>query len=369
MSTIFEQLAHGNKRLPIEEREIILGYIRGQCDYAPLCSYLIGGQTQQGKSVILAYLCYMVVLAGSQLVIIDPHCNKRRCYLTQKVEQLADWFIGDQLDFTDMDEVLARFEWLAQEYKRRKAPGGMEGKQPLYLIVEEFNELLSELDKAQRNRVTGIIGNLARGGSKHGLFCVLCAHNWELQRTGGSDVRRNVRGRIRVQCESSEMAMILNVGKRELDRFTRPPLKPGDAIVKRPCYGLVRIQYPLTEREDCAAIATIMHRISEYSCEKSAKLALLPASEGEQTATALAVRDEGDNSFRKDIQTGLNVSTSGSDRALPALYEDLKHGKPLSVKGIDNFRRADASVRPTSRRPLAGTRTATSVKSCRSARR
>ena len=120
------------------------------------------------------------------------------------------------------------------------------------------------------------------------------------------------------------MAMILNVGKRELDRFTRPPLKPGDAIVKRPGYGLVRIQYPLTEREDCAAIATIMHRISEYSCEKSAKLALLPASEGEQTATALAVRDEGDNSFRKDIQTGLNVSTSGSDRALPALYDDLK---------------------------------------------
>jgi hypothetical protein len=53
-------------------------------------------------------------------------------------------------------------------------------------------------------------------------------------------------------------------------------------------------------------------------------LALLPASEGEQTATALAVRDEGDNSFRKDIQTGLNVSTSGSDRALPALYDDLK---------------------------------------------
>ncbi len=259
------KLARVNSRLDIEERALLLGYTtKGHIMLSELSSYLIGGMTGQGKTIILTHLCWAAVVAGAQLLIVDPHLNNKKRGLLTKINPLAPWFIRDPVSFEDLDEVVACFEWLEQEYKRRKSRDGMLGARPLFLFVDEFNEMLSELDKAQLATVTRVIGNVARGGNKHGLCVVLCAHNWELSGSGGSKVRKNIPGRLAVNCESSEMAMILNLHDRKrMDELCYPSLKKGDAIVKHPSEGLMRLSYPFTNEEDCAAIAEMMSKIQD----------------------------------------------------------------------------------------------------------
>jgi hypothetical protein len=251
-----------NPQLEIPRREMVIGFRAGDhMELSNLSSFLIGGQTGTGKSVLIAHLCCHAVMAGSQLLVIDPHLNEKKHGLMHKIEPLQDWFAREPVDFEDISQVVERFEWLAGEYQQRKARDGMVGKSPLVLVIDEFNELLGEFDKHEAKFVAHTIGNIARGGRKFGMFVLLCAHNWNLSSTGGSDVRKNVPGRICMDCESSEMAMILNTDAKLVGHYATPPLRKGEAIVKQPGFGMSRLRYPLMEREDCEAIAGMVRRV------------------------------------------------------------------------------------------------------------
>ncbi len=236
-----EELATKNRLLDVEEREITIGFQRHneQEVYRLVSSFLIGGMTQQGKSVIAAYLACQFVLAGSRLLLLDPHCSNKKRGLTHKIEPLREWFALPPVDFSDIDEVIERFAWLGQEYTRRKQPGGMKNAFPLLCLIDEFNEFLTGcgLSKQQKAFVSQVVSNVARGGAKHGLFVGIILHNADVSKSGGSEVRYNITTRIAVNCESREQCKILDYDdKGHIEEQCASPLQPGDALVKLPGY-------------------------------------------------------------------------------------------------------------------------------------
>lgn len=278
MATIedIRELAAKNRQLAIEDREVITGYDRETLYsgekraevYGRLSSFLIGGMTQQGKSVIAAYhACQFVGIAGARLLMIDPHCNEKRRGLTTKLLPLADWFVFPSVDFSDIDDIISRFEWLEAEYNQRKAPGGMAGKEPILLLIDEANEFLRDrrLSKEQKSLITGTIADTARGGAKHGLFTGIILHNADASKSGGSEVRYNIPTRLAVNCESREQAKILDYDdRRAIEQMCIPPLIPGHALVKRQGHELRIFAYPEVTSAYCVLVADFTREI-EYT--------------------------------------------------------------------------------------------------------
>jgi HNH endonuclease len=259
------KLAQDNQRRDdVEERLIILGYNRhGNAVLGELSSFLIGGQPKMGKSSIAAHLCWSGVVAGGLLIIVDPHLHSKKRGLFTKVSPLSPWFAQEAVDFTDLDVVVSRFDWLEQEQIRREGRGGMIGARPIFLVVDEFNVFLSRLDSEQEATVARVISNVARGGGKFGLFTILCAHNWELSLSGGGPIRKNVVGRIAAPGERGDLSTILGIrNPKQLNALCTPELVRGDAIVKHPTHGLMRLRYPYTDETDCAVIARMMGDIA-----------------------------------------------------------------------------------------------------------
>lgn len=258
----FEKAVHNNSTRDIEDREIIVGLTRkGEPFPTLLSSWLLGGQTQQGKSVIAAWFVMWFVVAGAQIVLLDPHLHNKKRGLFTKIEPLQEWFALPAIDCLDIDELLSYIDWLEDEYKKRKH--SMDGKKPLLLVIDEFNEFLSSgLTKKQVERVATVIGNLARGGAKHGIFVLAIGHNFDLASAGGNAVRRNIIGRVSVSAEIGEMCNILDTTDRtRLKQIANnPPLRPGHAIVKVPGYGLYRLHYPYITPEYLSAFATFMQK-------------------------------------------------------------------------------------------------------------
>lgn len=270
MATINDlvELAIKNRRLDIEDREIIVGYSLASEVYGRLSSFLIGGMTQQGKSVIAAFLaCQHTALAGTHIILIDPHCHNKKRGLLPKLEPLAPWFAMPPVDFSDVDEVVSRFQWLDQEYRRRKQ--SMAGAAPILLLIDEFNEFLTGcgLSKQQKTYVTQVIANVARGGAKHGLFTGIILHNADVSKSGGSEIRYNVGMRLAVNCESREQCKILDYeDKKGIEEIAAPGLRPGQALVKRQGFELRVLRYPEVTRAYCNTVAQF---VSEY--ERSAQ--------------------------------------------------------------------------------------------------
>ncbi len=214
-----------------------------------------------GKSHIMAYLSCSAVIAGSRLVVFDPHGYERKNGLLTKIEPLRPWFLRPPVEFDEPGPVLDEFRWLHAEYHSRRSTKGYRGIwQPVFAVIDEFNELLTMFDKKKEiPEIATIIGNLARGGRKYGIYVIITAHNWNLQNSGGSDVRNNIAGgRIAVGCESGAAATMLNVAQEEIKMYCNPPLKRGDAIIKVPERGLQRVHFPINGPEQSQAVADFM---------------------------------------------------------------------------------------------------------------
>ncbi len=296
MSITLEQMQKAilnNAARDIEDREVIIGMVRsGQPFPALLSSWLVGGQTQQGKSCIAAFFVMWFLMAGSQIVLLDPHLHNKKRGLYTKLEPLQAWFARPPIDCLDIDEILNVIDWLEAEYKERKR--SMSGKAPLLLIIDEFNELLSSgFTKKQAERIATVIGNVARGGSKHGMFVLAIGHNFDLASAGGNAVRRNIIGRVSVNAEVGEMCNILDTTDRTKIKqlATSPtPLRPGQAIAKVPGYGLYRLYYPMITAEYLAAFAIFLRKntaLETHSDVILAQIGTFTHSEYEDTPTPL----------------------------------------------------------------------------------
>jgi hypothetical protein len=250
----------------IEDRKIACGVARSRKGpylvESPLASWLIGGQTMQGKSSIATFFVLWFLVAGTaHILLLDPHKHNKARGLYTKLAPLYDWFIREPIDCLDVDELLDYIDWLEQEYHDRRR--SMIGKKILLVVIDEFNELLtSGLTKKQAERIATVIGNVARGGSKHGVFVVAIGHNFDLASAGGNAVRRNILGRVSVLAELGEMSNILDTSDRQrLKKLASSPrsMRPGDAIVKVPGYGIGRLFYPYISAEYLADFAQFLH--------------------------------------------------------------------------------------------------------------
>lgn len=250
------KLIRWNNHVAIDEKRFVVGFAGDQAELCKPSSFLIGGLPDMGKTHILSYLACQAVILGGRLLFIDPHGNEGSHGLMSKVSSLRPWFADAPIDAEDSEASLATLLQMEQELHQREAKGGMVGKQLLFLFIDEFNEFLSRFEKDDLATVNRILSVLGRGGRKFGLYLILCGHNWTLSATGA--VRKAVGGRICVNCERGDMAMVMDVEQKFLTPFTMTPLSPGDAVVKHPRKGLMRLRYPLTNREQVAPLANLV---------------------------------------------------------------------------------------------------------------
>ncbi len=265
-----ETLIRDNVTRPLEKKRIILYFTqRGKAMYCyleDLPSFLIGGMPKHGKTSTMAFYCGQIVMAGGQIIVIDPHSGAPRDSLADAVAPLAPWFALPVLDFTEVDspEVVRYFHYVMDEYTSRKRRNGTVGKKPLYLVVDEWNEMLDYLDKEGAATVLEIVRTVARGGRKYGMYIALAAQQWQLSQTGGSGIRKNVAGRIAFNAELSDIALVLDSKDRNtLKSMVVRPLAPGDAIMKIPGsgIGIQRVRFLFTEQKASQIIADLMKAV------------------------------------------------------------------------------------------------------------
>jgi HNH endonuclease len=265
-----ETLIRDNLTRPLEKKRIILYFTqRAQAMYCyleDLPSFLIGGMPKHGKTSTMAFYCGQIVMAGGQVIVIDPHSGAPRDSLADAVSPLAPWFALPVLDFTEVDssEVVNYFHYVMAEYLSRKRRNGTAGKKPLYLVVDEWNEMLDYLDQEEAATVLEIVRTVARGGRKYGMYIALAAQQWQLSQTGGSGIRKNVAGRIAFNAELSDIALVLDSKDRNtLKSMVAKPLAPGDAIMKIPGsgMGMQRVRFLFTEHKASQIIADLIKAV------------------------------------------------------------------------------------------------------------
>jgi hypothetical protein len=201
-----EKLAYYNARVPFEEKLALLYCSEtGNLVYVKFAeefpSFLIGGLPGYGKSSAMAGFCCMVVLAGGQVIVLDPHMGAPRDSLGKTVAPLAPWFALPIIDdFSDTEKVLSYFQYMLDELRSRQHPGGCVGKRPLFLVVDEWAALLDRLDDDELDIVLEAVRSVAREGRKYQMWVALATQLWQLESTGGSQIRKKRRRTVHIQC-------------------------------------------------------------------------------------------------------------------------------------------------------------------------
>ena len=270
-----------------------------------------------GKTCILAHLCAQAVIAGGQLLVLDPHANLLRRGLMEKIQPLRPWFFAPPCDFTNISEAICLFELLESEYKARQAtPKAMEGKSPLFLVIDEFNRLFRLFDKKQIEYMRGVIADVATGGSKCGMYCLLSGHEWPLTEIG--HLRKHIPGRISVKAETGDMSLVLDLKGPRLAKFLEPALKPGEAVVSVQEADFYRMRFPETHRVDCEAVAEKLRRV--FSRSQAVSGQNIPILERRtDSASGEGIRPVGGgnikrNNLRTEMRTGVRTPISERER-------------------------------------------------------
>ena len=353
-----EELIIKNKARPVEKRRII-AYLTygGQAVYKPLeelPSFLIGGWPGQGKSSAMVFYACQIVMAGGELVIIDPHSSAPRDSLAKAVAPLAQWFALPPLDFTAVDSsvVVNYFQFVLDEYKARKLQDGTVGKKPLYVMVDEWNELLDELDKDELEEVLLVVRTVARGGRKYGMHVALAAQQWQLAATGGSPIRKSTQGRIAFNCEQSDIKLVLQTrDTRKVQDLCTPALSKGDAIMKMPTagMGMERVRFLYAEKKACEETARLMRKHTD-ECEYSIKaLPLLYSADGnlpldDGTSSAFMHSNEHSNSDQASSQRNTLHPESQISHS-PEKTHSTRRLKSGKVKVNMNVNEKEAAIR------------------------
>jgi hypothetical protein len=319
-----EDMVIANARTPFEKREFLLRNDRKKFVVARPSSMLIGGPTGSCKSVVASYISCWIVMMDGLVLLVDPHCNNLDRGLTVTIAPLRDWFLREPVDFTNKEKVLEQFEWAESELVRRELPGGLTTNTKLiFLVIDEFNEFMNRLSKAEKTRVCTIIGNIARSGAKWGINCILIGHNWDLSKTGS--VRYDVVTRICTGGEYRQMSMVLdNDDKQQLKELWTPPIPKGTALVRRSDYSLHKMSFPNVTRYGCEAIADLVRRVTHngHNPIKKVQTAFPEKLEKQKGFSAQNAPGEPIELY-KEILEMLNAEQKGSNTGLRISQEEL----------------------------------------------
>lgn len=271
----FEQMIRYNAGMPFEQKKAIPFCTEHgkpvMCNLAEdFPSFLVGGQSGYGKTSAVAYLCCQIVMCGGRLLVLDPHCNAPRDSLAKIIEPLSPWFVRPVLDFSEADssEIMDYFQFMLDEFEVRKRPHGTIGKQPLFFVIDEWAELLDSLEDDEMELAIKAVRTIARGARKYQMWVCLISQSWNLEATGGSQIRKNIPGRIAFSAEMADLRMTLDTrDTRTLSQLCIPPLGKGHAIMKRSGIGIHRVRFIYTEKRNCADVATLMRKVFGFSAQ------------------------------------------------------------------------------------------------------
>ncbi len=258
-----------NMARPFEERKALL-YGEGptfqvKTLFDELPSFLVGGLPNFGKTSAVSFLACQMVMCGARLVVIDPHMFAPRDSLAKIIAPLSPWYALPPIDFEDSSQVVGAFQFVLSAYERRNRKNAKPGE-PLFLICDEWNLLLDMLDDDELVTVILAVRTIARSARKFGIWLCLIAQNWNLDSSGGPEIRKSITGRLSFAQELSDMRMTLNTrDNRSLADLTSVPLGKGQCIFKHPSYGMKRVWFPPMDKSECEIVAQNMRKCSPLS--------------------------------------------------------------------------------------------------------
>jgi HNH endonuclease len=313
-----------NRSRPFEERKALLYgegptfQVRTLADELP--SILVGGLPGFGKTSAVAFLCTQIVMCLGKLVVIDPHCFAPRDSLAKIVAPLSPWFALPMIDFEDSHQVVSAFQFVLSEYERRNRKHARPGE-PLFLICDEWNLLLDMLDDDELEVVIRTVRTVARSARKFGIWLCLIAQNWNLDSSGGPEVRKSITGRLSFAQELSDMRMTLNTrDNRSLADLTSTPLGKGDCIFKHPSYGMKRVWFPPMDKQECEIVAQNMRAVLGHSEPETSENGTFGHSEYQDSPPPLLKPTHDYSSFTTThpnvVPNGPNVAVNEEERRL-----------------------------------------------------
>lgn len=194
VQSFYDLLAAGVIQSALEQGKMLLGYIGGQLRYGSwldLYSCGIGGVSGSGKTTTVRFLLFQAILAGAQLLMIDPHINEPEESLAAQFRAFPAVHVAAPCDDTPA-AVLKRIRWFDKERQRRKVAGI---KSPaLIFVIDEFNALMrvEEIKK----EMSALLLSISQEGRKFGLFAMLIGQRWSDQDMGGANMGAAIRSSL-----------------------------------------------------------------------------------------------------------------------------------------------------------------------------
>jgi hypothetical protein len=262
------QLAAENTGLHVRDKKWLLGTIHGEPKVGKLYDFrglALCGAQGQGKTSDMVFQAFQGAANGFDLLVIDPHLFNEEG-LVPRLKPVRHTFVKVPPHPDDEAEIMERFEWLEAELRARNTEHGMRGKQVLFVFIDEYNDLLRHLSKANRKRVMDIVLSLAGGGRKYGIFLFISGQIWTAKAIGTADVRYSFPSRKSFSTEWGMMQTLLNCSEEQLKKLIQPPfaapLRPLQAVFASANGELYRLDTPFPSAEDGNALMHIRNQVS-----------------------------------------------------------------------------------------------------------
>lgn len=276
IKTFRELLEDGTIMAAIDRGEMLLGYQDGVLRYGTLERNIrscgVGGGSGSGKTTGVRFLLFQGLLMRAKLLMIDPHLHEPEESLAHQFQMFKSAHIMPPCDKRS-EEVSKRVQWITKEYDRREAKGI---KGPfIFVVIDEFNELMRALGKQGKAELINPLLNVAQGGRKFGIFCMLIGQRWSDQDLGGQNMGAAIRSSLHSSIayrfkEESQAGKLLGGGDAEGRKCL--DLADGHNWFRDTEGQLNKMITPLTRKEDGDLVLEMLARLeAENTVESGAE--------------------------------------------------------------------------------------------------
>lgn len=291
----------------VSRGEIILGFLEDgtmkTLSYDMLYSTDLGGIGGSGKTTTAYWLCVQEILAGTKLIVVDPHLHVRRRGIAQGLGQLLSPFKTSYLFAPcadDPEHIMKRARWMRDENKRRQGPGVNLDREPqVMMVIDEFNSIIAIEEIKQE--LGDIIATVQREGRKLGLFFLLVGHRWSQQDIGNIKIRTNAATVMAHYYNDADQADKLLGGSGRLCQ----QLKAGSYWLRGLMTGdLCKVRTPMMYEADSTLILDLLGHLTPYPTGPT-----IDAASGDTYRHTDELGDTSGDTYRQPVEP-MEVTTS-----------------------------------------------------------
>lgn len=176
-------------------------------------SCIIGGIGGAGKTVTAFWLLVQEIMAGTKLIVIDPHLYTRKRNgetdsLGQRLMLFKSALLFEPIDNEDSAEIMRRMRWMDAELQRRKKRGfDLRSVPNVMAVFDEFNTVIE--DEEIRNELGDILARIQREGRKLGLHTMILGHKFAAQDIGNIKIRTSASNVLAHRYNDENQAKVL----------------------------------------------------------------------------------------------------------------------------------------------------------------